>query len=249
MKSTQIYFTPAAGKKLIADALASLDEIRDTMMHHTVVVLKGSTNGYLAEALASQLEEAAFDKKGFYRGLLKAPGCTAAAPQQPYDMVIEKGKLIPEKTIFDVADSLGAEDIIFKGANAVHLESGTAGVLIGDSRCGTILACESAAVGRRVRLIHPVGLEKRVELPMPDLASICNNFDDTGLRLFPSTGIPYTELDALSDLFGVTAEIMAAGGVCGYEGGCLLRCEGEVRDIDELITYAKTLQDLPPYQI
>ena len=237
MKNTQIFLTPNEGKQLIADALASLDFVQEAMREHTVVVVMGTTNAYLANALLSQLGEEEIDMKGFHRGITKPA------------LVIEKGKVIPEKTIFDVAGTLTKDDVIFKGANAVHISSETAGVLIGHPAGGTVLACEQAAVGKRTTFIMPVGVEKRVELPISDLASFVNDCDSEGLRLYPATGTPYTELDALTDLFDVDAELIAAGGICGAEGGCWFQCEGAGEDIDSLVEYVKELKELPAFEV
>ena len=249
MKNTQIFLTPNEGKQLIADALASLDFVQEAMREHTVVVVMGTTNAYLANALLSQLGEEEIDMKGFHRGITKPDSVGLKVQAQQYDLVIEKGKVIPEKTIFDVAPTLTKDDVIFKGANAVHISSETAGVLIGDPAGGTVLACEQAAVGKRTTFIMPVGVEKRVELPISDLASFVNDCDSEGLRLYPATGTPYTELDALSDLFDVDVELIAAGGICGAEGGCWFQCEGAGEDIDSLEEYVKELKELPAFEV
>ena len=111
------------------------------------------------------------------------------------------------------------------------------------------MACEQAAVGKRTTFIMPVGVEKRVELPISDLASFVNDCDSEGLRLYPATGTPYTELDALTDLFDVDAELIAAGGICGAEGGCWFQCEGAGEDIDSLVEYVKELKELPAFEV
>ena len=249
MKNTQIFLTPNEGKQLIADALASLDFVQEAMREHTVVVVMGTTNAYLANALLSQLGEKEIDMKGFHRGITKPDSVGLKVQAQQYDLVIEKGKVIPEKTIFDVVPTLTKDDVIFKGANAVHISSETAGVLIGHPAGGTVLACEQAAVGKRTTFIMPVGVEKRVELPISDLASFVNDCDSEGLRLYPATGTPYTELDALSDLFDVDVELIAAGGICGAEGGCWFQCEGAGEDIDSLNEYVKELKELPAFEV
>ena len=249
MKNTQIFLTPNEGKQLIADALASLDFVQEAMREHTVVVVMGTTNAYLANALLSQLGEEEIDMKGFHRGITKPDSVGLKVQAQQYDLVIEKGKVIPEKTIFDVVPTLTKDDVIFKGANAVHISSETAGVLIGHPAGGTVLACEQAAVGKRTTFIMPVGVEKRVELPISDLASFVNDCDSEGLRLYPATGTPYTELDALTDLFDVDAELIAAGGICGAEGGCWFQCEGAGEDIDSLNEYVKELKELPAFEV
>lgn len=65
-------------------------------------------------------------------------------------------------------------DIILKGANVLDISRRRAGVLIGDPHGGTIGAAMQAVVGRRVRLIHPVGLEKQVTDDLNDLAQLLN---------------------------------------------------------------------------
>ncbi len=249
MKSAQIFLTPNEGKKLIADALASLEAVQEAMREHTVVVLMGTTNAYLAKALLAQLGETEFDMRSFHRGITKPADVEMKVAAGSDDLVIEKGKVIPGKNIFDVAGTLTRDDMLFKGANAVHLASDTAGVLIGHPAGGTILACEQAAVGKRTTLIMPVGVEKRVELPISELASMVNDCDSEGLRLYPASGTPYTELDALPDLFYVDAELIAAGGICGSEGGCWFQCEGEDEDIDRLKEYVKELKALPAFEV
>ena len=132
MKNIQIFLTPAAGKRLIAKAIAAREDVQDAVMNHTVVVIKGTTNAYLAEELLAGIGVTDFDKRGFYRGVVKSPDAKSAVPVQEHDVVIEKGKYVTGKTIFDVVGDLRNGDMIFKGANAVNLEEGTAGILIGD---------------------------------------------------------------------------------------------------------------------
>ena len=249
MKNIQIFLTPAAGKRLIAKAIAAREDVQDAVMNHTVVVIKGTTNAYLAEELLTGIGVTDFDKRGFYRGVVKSPDAKSAVPVQEHDVVIEKGKYVTGKTIFDVVGDLRNGDMIFKGANAVNLEEGTAGILIGDPMSGTVGAAHNASVGKRVQLIHPVGVEKRVDLPMKELAEICNDPEGKGPGLFVSTGAIYTEIEALYDLCGVDAYILAAGGVAGCEGGCFFVCEGEDDELEMCREVVKLVAGTPPYEI
>lgn len=103
----------------------------------------------------------------------------------------------------------------------------------------------SAVIGKHALLVHPVGVEKRVERPVSVLAQLCNGPDGSGLRFFPSPGRVYTELDALCDLSGVSAEILASGGVNGYEGGCYFLCNGTREQLETAIHYAKEVMEMP----
>jgi hypothetical protein len=144
----------------------------------------------------------------------------------PGDVVIVKGCWEKGKTIADVVDSLKDGDVILKGANALDLARKKAAILIGHPRAGTIGLALPAVVGRRVRLIIPVGLEKRVNSDLDTLAQKLNAPDAGGYRLLPVLGEVFTELDALEALTGACVELIAAGGVCGAEGSCLIGVTG-----------------------
>ena len=111
------------------------------------------------------------------------------------------------KTIFDVVDDLREGDVILKGANAVDLIQRRAAILIGDPKAGTIGVSLQAAVGRRVRLILPVGLEKRVYGNLDELAAKMNEPGTQGPRLLPVSGEIFTELDAIALLTGASSSV------------------------------------------
>ena len=83
-----------------------------------------------------------------------------------------------------------------------------------------------ASIGRRVGLILPVGLEKRISGDLTTLAAKVNSPGSPGLRLMPVPGQIFTELDALNLLTGASAELIASGGVCGAEGAYWLLISG-----------------------
>ena len=144
----------------------------------------------------------------------------------PGDVIITKRVWRKGKTISDVIDELKEGDVILKGANALDLQRKQGALLIGHSKAGTIAVSLQAVLGRRVRLIIPVGLEKRVCGDLYTLAEKVNMPGAKGYRLFPVPGQVFTELDAINILTGATAELVAAGGVCGAEGSCLLAISG-----------------------
>lgn len=246
--SSSVFITPDIGKRLIAKAIASLPEVRKAALNHTVVIITGTTNGYLASELLSFIG-INFDKTGFYRGITVPTGTKVPSPEKTYDVVIKKGKYIEGLTIFDAAPDLSAGDIVFKGANAVNLETGDAGVLVGNPAVGTSLPVIQSVFGKRVKLIIPVGVEKRVEMPISELAHFSLENSCSGPTLCPIYGDVFTEIDALDILFDVSAEIMASGGVLGAEGGCYFLCTGERKDLSELREYLKQASALPPFSV
>lgn len=255
MKRIQLQFSVAAGKRLIARGLASREDIREAAAEHTVVIITGTTNSYLAEELLSALgleknaDGTSFDRRGFYRGIIRGGLYKGEVRQQAEDVVISGGERITGKTIYDAAPEMGAGDIIFKGANAVNLRDRQAGILIGNPQLGTIMPAVQASVGRQVRLIHPVGLEKRVECPLGELAVQTNGPDTAGLKFYPTPGEIYTELEAIRDLTGASAKLLASGGVDGMEGGIFLLAEGDSEALEKCRALEKELRAEPPYQV
>ena len=77
-----------------------------------------------------------------------------------------------------------------------------------------------------VRLILPVGLEKRNSGDIHAIANLLNAPGAQGLRLLPVPGEIVTELDTWRQLTGAQAELIAAGGVCGAEGAVWIALSG-----------------------
>jgi hypothetical protein len=231
----QFVITPAAGKRLIGKAMAKHAAVATALKKGTVVIVAGTTNGYVAEEIISKLGQAKeFKRDLFFRGITLPPnrpttstGRLSDESKFPGDVVIRDGVFHKRKTIFDVVDDLREGDVILKGANTVDLTQRRAAILIGDSKAGTIGVTLQAVVGRRVRLILPVGLEKRVSGNLDELAAKMNEPGTHGPRLLPVPGEIFTELDAIALLTGASAQMVAAGGVCGAEGSVWLAISGK----------------------
>lgn len=230
----QFIITPSAGKRLIAKALVAHAAVSNALKNGTVVIVAGTTNGYVAEEILKSLGvSAGFSRKRFFRGITLPPGSAVTSEGRladeskfPGDVVITKGEWRKGKTIFDVVDELKEGDVILKGANAVDLQRKQAAILIGHPKAGTIAVALQAVLGRRVRLIIPIGLEKRVSGDLFYLSEQVNMPGADGFRLFPVPGQVFTEIEAVQLLTGATAELIAAGGVCGAEGSCWLAISG-----------------------
>jgi hypothetical protein len=164
-------------------------------------------------------------------------------------VVITKNVWQKGKTIFDVIDDLKEGDVILKGANALDLHRKQAAILIGHPKAGTIGVALQAVVGRRVKLIIPVGLEKRVCGDLYALAEKVNIPGAKGFRLLPVPGQVFTEIEAISLLTGATAEIMAAGGVCGAEGSCWLAISGTSEQEEAAEKLLTSIASEPPLSL
>jgi len=243
--------TPAAGKKLIAKSFVQIPEIRKALNERTVVIVAGTTNGYIARELLAFTENGAvgFSEKSFFRGITLPPGYKMTGQQADFigDVVIEKGYYKAGKTIYDV--DLNTGDIIIKGANAVDLANRKAGILIGHPKGGTIQAALTAMIGKRAVLYIPVGLEKRVYGDIEETAAVLNSPNADGPRLMPISGNIVTELDAIRILTGATARLAAAGGVCGAEGSCYIAVTGSEEQVSKAAEIIETVKYEPPFAI
>jgi len=242
----QFLVTPAASKRLIARALAADPEIDWAAKSACLVIVAGTTNGYVAEEILAGLGQAeGFSRVGFRRGITAPPG-VAPKTELAGDVVIRQGQWQRGKTIFDVADDLVAGDIVLKGANALNVASRRAAVYIGHPHAGTAGKIIPAVAGRRVRLIVPVGLEKRVDLDVEELARDLNRPGASGPRLLLLPGDVFTELDAVSQLTGAWVDLVAAGGCYGAEGAVWLAVSGQAEQVQAAEELIKSVADEEP---
>jgi len=135
-----------------------------------------------------------------------------------------------------------------KGANAVDAQF-RAAVWVADSKGGTILAAITAMIGRRVQLLVPVGLEKRVIEDVMVLAERCNAPASEGLRLMPIPGQVFTEIEALKLLTGGEACLLASGGIYGAEGSVYLGISGTQEQMRTAVDLVNTISSEPPCRV
>lgn len=247
----QYLLTPAMGKRLIARAVVALPAVQAVLKKGRLVVIAGSTNGYVAEEVLKSVDQAdGFERRGFRRGMVTPPGFQAPGGSEfAGDVVLVDGTWERSKTIFDVADDLQTGDVVLKGANAVDVKTGNAAVYIGHPQGGTILAALAAVVGRRVRLIAPVGLEKRICGDVGEIASMLNAANADGPRMLPLPGPAFTELDAIAVLTGAEATLVAGGGIYGAEGCVYVAVRGTAEQLEAAGALVASLRDEPPCEV
>ena len=142
----QFVVSPAAGKRLIAKALSQYPSIREALVSKTIVIVAGTTNGYVAEEILNSISKNEdFTRIRFIRGITLPPkykttqaGRLPDESEFPGDVIIRKGVWQKGQTIYDVIDELKEGDIIIKGANALDLSLKRAAILIGHPKAGTI---------------------------------------------------------------------------------------------------------------
>lgn len=257
MYTKQYTLTPAAGKRLIAKAMLKIDEIVEALRNRTIVIVAGTTNGYIAEEMLRYIGQAeGFSKQRFFRGITLPPkykvsqsGRLEDSETFTGDVVIQKGKWLKDKTLFDVIQDLQEGDIILKGANALNCETRQAAVLIGHPQAGTIGVILQAVAGRRVTLYIPVGLEKRISGNINELAQIINSPQSSGVRYFPVTGNIITELEAVNILTGAQSQLFAAGGVSGAEGSIWIAVTGTEEQLKQADEIMKEIRQEPNFMV
>lgn len=241
----QVTVTPAMGKRLIGKGMVAHPAIQRVLTKGTLVIIGGSTNGYVAEEiLISQGQDEGFNRVGFRRGLTVPPGKTAPEKEYPGDIVLRDGKLVQGRSIFDIADELRPGDVVLKGGNAFDARRQPA-VQIGSNVGGTSLMAVRTVIGRRVQLIVPIGMEKRVFGDVYELALLTNAPDGKGPGYFPLPGTIFTEIDAIRLLTGAEATMISAGGVYGAEGAIWLVINGTEEHVKNAAALVKSVADEP----
>ena len=248
MQSMKLFIlTSSAGKRLIAKAMLEHPAVQPVLKKGKLVIVAGTTNGYVAEeVLAAIGQEKGFSRVGFRRGVTMPPGAAGPKVEFTGDVVISDGEWLKGKEIFDIVDEMESGDVIVKGANALDVRRRRAAVLIGHPMTGTAGAAIPAVAGRRVRLIVPVGLEKRIDGDLDELTALCNAPESIGPRLLPLPGEVFTELDAIRLLTGAEARLVAAGGTHGAEGAVWLGVTGTADQMQAAETLIKSVAAEPP---
>jgi hypothetical protein len=245
----QFCVTTAMGKRLIGKGMVQQPDIQRVLQGGTLVIIAGTTNGYVAEEILKELGQAdGFSRIGFRRGMVMPLGVEAPDQEFPGDVVIRDGTWQRGQTIFDVADDLQPGDVVLKGGNAFDVW-GQAAVFVGNPQGGTVLAAVTAVFGRRARLIAPIGLEKRVFEDVHILAKASNAPGAEGPRLCPMPGEVFTELDAIGLLTEAEAWLIGGGGVYGAEGASWLGIDGNDEEVGTAVELIQSVAGEPPCQV
>jgi hypothetical protein len=240
---TSVVLTVAESKRLIARGIVKAEVVRRALAEGTVAVASGTTNGYVVEALTGER----FDKTQFVTGhTLPAKYQGPRVAYKAADLVLRKGERLQVSAKEAVAE-MGPGDVFMKGANALNYERGQAGVLIGHPTGGTVGAVLGTIVARRIRLLHPVGLEKSVPGDLHEAARLLADAEGKGATLWVTPGQIFTEVEALAVLAGVRAVPVSAGGIGGAEGAIWLALIGDKAGLDAAQAAIASVQGEPPF--
>jgi hypothetical protein len=241
-------FTPAESKRLIAKGVVQMPEVQEALEKAYVCVVGGTTNGFIAQELASlDVAPQAYTAGTSTSGVL----CVTPADQRDsrIPLVLHKGEVV-EKTLPEVFDDFHLETVVIKGANAVDPE-GNVGIITSGFDGGTVAATIGYMSSTGMQYIFPVGLEKLVP-SVPEAArwSGSKTFDYSMGAQFGmyslSNGIILTEIQALEVLADVDAMHLASGGIGGSEGAVVIAAEGSEEQVKRAIEIVESIKGEPP---
>lgn len=239
-----VSLTVAESKRLIAKGIARWEVVRHALDHGIVAVGSGTTNGYVIEELTGE----PFDKKTLVTG--RTLPANYSGPKISYsgsDLVLRKGErlAVPAK---EIIEEMGPGDVFMKGANALNYERRQAGVLIGHPAGGNVGLAIGPCMARRVRFVHPVGLEKSVGTDLAEAAAMINrDAHGKGPTLWMVPGDIFTEIEAIDVLAGVRAVPVGAGGVGGAEGAVWLAMFGTAKQLTAAEAVLEDIRNEPPF--
>jgi len=240
----QVVLTVSESKRLIAKGVAALPMVKKAMKEGMVVIGTGTTNSYVLEELWGKK----LDKRR-YRSGTTTPNvpekAEKPAEEQIPDVVFRKGQVVKELNRFNAIAEMGKGDVYLKGANALDYNRRTAGVLIGSATGGTVGAVIGQVVGKKINLVIPVGLEKLVYEDINELHRLVASEDCEGPSLWPLKGTIVTEIEALNQLTGVKATLLAAGGIAGAEGAVRLLLEGYDEQLKAAVELVESIKGEP----
>lgn len=244
-----VVLDPSESKRLIAQAVSGLPEVKKAYADGRLAVTGGTGNAFVLEEVTGEKVLPYTYSIGMVAdGLLTM----SAKEDRVASRFFVKGEIV-DMEARDFYKTLQKGDVVIKGANAVD-EHGNAGVLVGNETGGTIGALIGIACVRGIPLIMPVGLEKLI----PSVAEAAMGWGQLTLDysmglpcwLTPvTTGLVVTEIQALGLLAGIRARQVAAGGVGGSEGAVVLLLEGSEERLNEAVEVIRQVKGEPRLEV
>src|SRR4030042_1778927 len=126
--------TVAESKRLIGKAVAQMPIVKNALANGMVIIIKGTTNSYVAEEITGKKA----DRAAFVRGRIQPAKGGKKLPdvKAPPDIILEKGKII-DLPLTEAVKKLKPGDVVIKGGNALDYKNKLAGVNIGAPEAGT----------------------------------------------------------------------------------------------------------------
>ncbi len=243
----QAILTVSESKRLIAKAVKEMPIVKNALANGMVIIVKGTTNAYVAEEITGK----EIEKAAFVRGRIQPAKGGKELPnvQAVPDVILEKGKVV-DLPLAEAVKKLKPGDVVIKGGNALDYKNRLVGVNIAAPDGGTTGTTLPYVVARKAYLVIPIGLEKLVAGDIVDLTLKMREPIQSlnGLQsMFLLTGEIVTELEAVNVLTGATAFQCSAGGIGGTEGSVWLVFRGTREQVTKALKLVQSIQGEPPY--
>lgn len=251
---SQFSLTTSESKRLIAKALVKSEIFDKAFKKDTIVIHPSSTTYYILKELNIDLPDQVWvigmitPNGGYREANCQVKSNTLRDPYMfRHSWILKEGKLQKKKTLREILEGIGPEDIYIKGANALDC-NGMAAVLIGSEAGGTISRVISYSKKNKFKIVVPIGLEKLISCSVLDASKEAGvnkmNFSmgmPCGL-LAIREGYVITEIEAINILAGASAFPIASGGLGGAEGAITLVAKGDNEQIKLLNDYVDSIK-------
>jgi hypothetical protein len=237
-----VVLNPAASKRLIAKAVASLPEVKQAYKNARLSVSTGTTCDFVLEELTGEK----IDPFRYCIGMVAGGYLTSSVVEDRQNARFFLKGEVQQMDALKFFDTFEKGDLVIKGGNAVDYE-GNAGVLASNNQGGTIGGILSFLAVRGIPLIMPIGLEKFVGSVVEASTGWgqLTQAHSMGLNvwLYPVTcGMVVTEIEALGILAGVAVRHVASGGIAGSEGAVVLLIEGDSRGVEKAFKLCESVK-------
>lgn len=248
----EVVLTPSESKRLIGKAVASMEVVKEALKSGLIIIIKGTTNSYVAEEILKE----PIEKERYGRGII-VPGMLSLVPNEESipDVIIEKGKVKKDMSLEEAVEMLKTGDVLIKGANALNPD-GITGVFVARvpiTDGGTIGRSLGTVVGRGVNFIIPVGLEKLIPVPIREVVTQLNDKEvnlamGLTVNVMSTMGRVVTEIEAFKILIGVEAVNIGAGGVGGAEGARVFLLKGDEEAVTKAFNLVQSIKGETPFK-
>lgn len=240
----QVTLTVSEAKKIIAKAIISRPDVKNALKNGKVLLKGGTTVSAISEEISGQ--------KLRIGGRISPRGTMNALSRQdhPHCVLLENGNLLDiDKTIEKITASLGKEDVIIVGANALDIHGNVAMMAAAPlgHNPGKAMAGFSS---QGSKVIIAVGLEKLIPGTIKNAVQASGRISidksmGAAVGLIPIIGENVTEKDAIMSLADVTATVIASGGMDGAEGATTLVIEGSNEEAEKIFGILMDIKGTP----
>jgi hypothetical protein len=227
-----------------------MPEVRVALEKAYVIIVGGTTNGFVAQEVAG----AAVDPQAFTAGTsVKGVLCVTRATERDdrIPIILYKGQP-SDKTVKEAFEDFHVETVVIKGGNAVDPE-GNVGVITSGFDGGTVAATIGTMTSTGMKYIFPVGLEKLVA-SVPEAArwvgakTIDYSMGAPFGMYCLTNGITFTEIQALKTLADVEAQHIASGGIGGSQGAVVIAVRGPDAEVRKAIEAVESVKGEAPVE-